>query len=30
VCEVKVGSIEGGNRFSEATHYPERAGVVRS
>jgi N-acetyl-gamma-glutamyl-phosphate/LysW-gamma-L-alpha-aminoadipyl-6-phosphate reductase len=30
VCEVKVGSSEGGNKFSEATHHPERAGAVRS
>ena len=30
VCEVKVGSSEGGNKFSESTHHPERAGVVRS
>jgi N-acetyl-gamma-glutamyl-phosphate/LysW-gamma-L-alpha-aminoadipyl-6-phosphate reductase len=30
ICEVKVGSSEGGNRFSEATHHPERAGAVRS
>ncbi|MEZ4735911.1 MAG: N-acetyl-gamma-glutamyl-phosphate reductase [Caldilineaceae bacterium] len=30
VCEVKVGSSEGGNKSSEATHHPERAGVMRS
>jgi len=30
VVEVKVGSSEGGNRPSEASHHPERAGVVRS
>lgn len=30
VCEVKVGSSEGGNRAGEATHHPERAGVMRS
>ena len=30
ICEVKVGSSEGGNRASEATHHPERARVVRS
>jgi N-acetyl-gamma-glutamyl-phosphate/LysW-gamma-L-alpha-aminoadipyl-6-phosphate reductase len=30
VCEVKVGSSEGGARASEATHHPERAGVMRS
>ncbi|MDQ3250359.1 MAG: N-acetyl-gamma-glutamyl-phosphate reductase [Chloroflexota bacterium] len=30
ICEVKVGSSEGGNASSEATHHPERAGVMRS
>jgi N-acetyl-gamma-glutamyl-phosphate/LysW-gamma-L-alpha-aminoadipyl-6-phosphate reductase len=30
VVEVKVGSSEGGNRASAATHHPERSGVVRS
>ncbi len=30
ICEVKVGSSEGGNKASEATHHPERAGVMRS
>lgn len=30
VCEVKVGSSEGGNKSSESTHHPERAGVMRS
>jgi N-acetyl-gamma-glutamyl-phosphate/LysW-gamma-L-alpha-aminoadipyl-6-phosphate reductase len=30
VVEVKVGSSEGGNRASPASHHPERAGVVRS
>lgn len=30
ICEVKVGSSEGGNAFSDATHHPERAGVMRS
>lgn len=30
VCEVKVGSSEGGNKVSDATHHPERAGVMRS
>jgi N-acetyl-gamma-glutamyl-phosphate/LysW-gamma-L-alpha-aminoadipyl-6-phosphate reductase len=30
ICEVKVGSSEGGNAGSEATHHPERAGVMRS
>jgi N-acetyl-gamma-glutamyl-phosphate/LysW-gamma-L-alpha-aminoadipyl-6-phosphate reductase len=30
VVEVKVGSSEGGNKPSRASHHPERAGVVRS
>jgi len=30
VCEVKVGSSEGGNKSSESTHHPERSGVMRS
>jgi N-acetyl-gamma-glutamyl-phosphate/LysW-gamma-L-alpha-aminoadipyl-6-phosphate reductase len=30
VVEVKVGSSEGGNSPSAASHHPERAGVVRS
>ena len=30
VVEVKVGSSEGGNKPSPASHHPERAGVVRS
>ena len=30
VIEVKVGSSEGGNSFSLATHHPERVNVVRS
>jgi N-acetyl-gamma-glutamyl-phosphate/LysW-gamma-L-alpha-aminoadipyl-6-phosphate reductase len=30
VVEVKVGSSEGGNKSSLASHHPERAGVVRS
>lgn len=30
VVEVKVGSSEGGNKSSPASHHPERAGVVRS
>ena len=30
VVEVKVGSSEGGNRESLATHHPERSNVVRS
>jgi N-acetyl-gamma-glutamyl-phosphate/LysW-gamma-L-alpha-aminoadipyl-6-phosphate reductase len=30
VVEVKVGSAEGGNRETPASHHPERAGVVRS
>jgi N-acetyl-gamma-glutamyl-phosphate/LysW-gamma-L-alpha-aminoadipyl-6-phosphate reductase len=29
VVEVKVGSSEGGNKPSPASHHPERAGVVR-
>jgi N-acetyl-gamma-glutamyl-phosphate/LysW-gamma-L-alpha-aminoadipyl-6-phosphate reductase len=29
-CEVKVGSSEGGAAASDATHHPERAGVMRS
>jgi N-acetyl-gamma-glutamyl-phosphate/LysW-gamma-L-alpha-aminoadipyl-6-phosphate reductase len=29
VIEVKVGSSEGGNRHSLATHHPERSGAVR-
>ena len=30
VCEVKVGSSEGGAAASDASHHPERAGVMRS
>ena len=30
VCEVKVGSSEGGAAASDSTHHPERAGVMRS
>lgn len=30
ICEVKVGSSEGGASSSDATHHPERAGVMRS
>ena len=30
VCEVKVGSSEGGAAATDATHHPERAGVMRS
>ncbi len=30
VCEVKVGSSEGGNKSSDSTHHPERSGVMRS
>ncbi len=30
VIEVKVGSSEGGNKPSAASHHPERAGVVRT
>lgn len=30
ICEVKVGSSEGGAVASDATHHPERAGVMRS
>ena len=30
VIEVKVGSSEGGNRHSAASHHPERSGAVRS
>ena len=30
VVEVKVGSSEGGNRASDASHHPERSGAVRS
>jgi len=30
VVEVKVGSSEGGNRATDASHHPERTGCVRS
>ena len=30
VVEVKAGSSEGGNSSSDASHHPERSGVVRS
>jgi N-acetyl-gamma-glutamyl-phosphate/LysW-gamma-L-alpha-aminoadipyl-6-phosphate reductase len=30
IVDVKVGSSEGGNRASLATHHPERSGAVRS
>ncbi len=30
ICELKVGSSEGGNRSSDATHHPERAHTMRS
>ena len=30
ICEVKVGSSEGGNRSGDATHHPERARAMRS
>jgi LysW-gamma-L-alpha-aminoadipyl-6-phosphate/LysW-L-glutamyl-5-phosphate reductase len=30
VCEVKVGSSEAGAASSDASHHPERAGVMRS
>jgi LysW-gamma-L-alpha-aminoadipyl-6-phosphate/LysW-L-glutamyl-5-phosphate reductase len=30
ICELKVGSSEGGNASSDSTHHPERAGVMRS
>ena len=30
ICEVKVGSSEGGAAASDSTHHPERAGVMRS
>lgn len=30
ICDLKVGSSEGGNRSSDATHHPERAGAMRS
>ena len=30
ICEVKVGSSEGGAAAADSTHHPERAGVMRS
>ena len=30
VCEVKVGSSEGGASANDSSHHPERSGVVRS
>ncbi len=30
ICELKVGSSEGGNKSNDATHHPERARVMRS
>lgn len=30
ICEVKVGSSEGGAASSDSTHHPERSGVMRS
>jgi N-acetyl-gamma-glutamyl-phosphate/LysW-gamma-L-alpha-aminoadipyl-6-phosphate reductase len=30
ICELKVGSSEGGAAANDATHHPERAGVMRS
>ena len=30
ICEVKVGSSEGGAAVSDASHHPERAGTMRS
>ncbi len=30
IVEVKVGSSEGGHRASDASHHPERSGVIRS
>lgn len=30
VCEVKVGSSEGGAEAGDSTHHPERAGAMRS
>jgi N-acetyl-gamma-glutamyl-phosphate/LysW-gamma-L-alpha-aminoadipyl-6-phosphate reductase len=30
ICEVKVGSSEGGAVSSDASHHPERSGVMRS
>jgi N-acetyl-gamma-glutamyl-phosphate/LysW-gamma-L-alpha-aminoadipyl-6-phosphate reductase len=30
IVDLKVGSSEGGNKASQASHHPERSGVVRS
>ena len=30
ICELKVGSSEGGNKSGDSTHHPERSGVMRS
>lgn len=30
ICDIKVGSSEGGNANSPSSHHPERAGIVRS
>ena len=30
ICEVKVGSSEGGNKSNDSTHHPERARTMRS
>lgn len=30
ICDLKVGSSEGGNKATDASHHPERAGCVRS
>ncbi len=30
ICEVKVGSSEGGNKSNEGSHHPIRAGAMRS
>ena len=30
ICELKVGSSEGGNSSNDSTHHPERSGVMRS
>lgn len=30
ICEVKVGSSEGGNKAGDSTHHPERARTMRS
>lgn len=30
ICDIKVGSSEGGNASTPSSHHPERAGIVRS